>query len=267
MKLAALVRLRPAAETVHRINRCRKAMAQRGAVLVEAAIVMPLVALLLFGILEYGLLFGDDMRLANSLRSGARTAAALTSLNASDDYAVLKAVQAGSGKVAPQIQLLVIYKSNGPSDVPTKACEEGLSQPGECNVYTQNDFNMTETQLEATGASNSWPPDERIPGTDYIGVWAKVDHKWITGFFGTDHEVTDSAVMRVQPSPTSAASSAPGYWPPPIQTTTTTQPPTTTTVKKSTTSTVKKKVTTTTAAQPTTTEKATTTTVGPPPPF
>ena len=44
----------------------------RGAALVEAAILLPILVLLTFGAIEYGLIYRDELRLATAARSGAR---------------------------------------------------------------------------------------------------------------------------------------------------------------------------------------------------
>jgi Flp pilus assembly protein TadG len=51
---------------------------ERGAALVELAIVLPLLLLILMGIIEFGLLFYNQQVLTNSSREGARAGIALT---------------------------------------------------------------------------------------------------------------------------------------------------------------------------------------------
>ena len=48
---------------------------QRGAALIEAAIIMPVLLMIVFGVFEYGLLFRDELTLAQSTRDGARARA------------------------------------------------------------------------------------------------------------------------------------------------------------------------------------------------
>jgi hypothetical protein len=56
----------------------RRARGDDGAAMVEAAIVMPLLMLLVFGIIEWGLAFLTATSTNSAARSGARTASALT---------------------------------------------------------------------------------------------------------------------------------------------------------------------------------------------
>jgi Flp pilus assembly protein TadG len=48
---------------------------QRGQTMAEFAIVLPILALLLFGILQFGILFNNYLTLTDAVRSGAREAA------------------------------------------------------------------------------------------------------------------------------------------------------------------------------------------------
>jgi len=44
----------------------------RGAALVEAALLLPILVLLTFGAVEYGLIYHDELRITTAARSGAR---------------------------------------------------------------------------------------------------------------------------------------------------------------------------------------------------
>src|SRR5438270_13426205 len=70
---------------------------QRGAVLVEAALVLPVIITLTLGIIEFGLVFKDSLTIANATRAGARVGAATTANGslANQDYYILQAVESG----------------------------------------------------------------------------------------------------------------------------------------------------------------------------
>jgi hypothetical protein len=36
-------------------------------------------------------------------------------------------------------------------------------------------------------------------GPDYVGVYVRFDHQWMTGLFGSTKTVTDITVMRIEP--------------------------------------------------------------------
>src|SRR3979411_162779 len=71
---------------------------ESGAVMVEAAIIFPLLMLLLFGIVEFGILFKNVQTVYSATRSGARTASA-EPRQASYATDVASAVTTGLGSV------------------------------------------------------------------------------------------------------------------------------------------------------------------------
>ena len=71
----------------------RRARGDDGAAMVEAAIVMPLLMLLVFGIIEWGLAFLSATSTNSAARSGARTASALTQNTSYAQQAVLAVEQ------------------------------------------------------------------------------------------------------------------------------------------------------------------------------
>ena len=67
---------------------------ERGAALVEMAMVLPLLVLLVFGIVEYGLLFKERLTIASAASSAARTGATMGTRDEAD-MAILRALEAG----------------------------------------------------------------------------------------------------------------------------------------------------------------------------
>lgn len=41
--------------------------------------------------------------------------------------------------------------------------------------------------------------DNNRAGPDYVGVWMKVDHRWVTRMFGTATTMTDQSVIQIEP--------------------------------------------------------------------
>lgn len=190
--------------------RRRRARDDRGATLIELALILPLLALLAFGTLEFGLAWRDSLTISNALRSGARVGS-----NAGDDrladYNVLKQVESAIRDIdVARIERVVIYKADDLDGVAPQACIDGTPQAGVCNVYTaaqmdslaETDFTDPDCSGEPDGP---WCPttreDRQVIGGDYLGVWVKVHREWITGLFPptTGLTMTDSAVMRLEP--------------------------------------------------------------------
>ncbi len=74
--------------------RLRRIFGERGAAIVEMAIVAPLLVVLVFGIAEYGLLFREKLTIASAATSAARTGATMGT-RAEADLAILRALEAG----------------------------------------------------------------------------------------------------------------------------------------------------------------------------
>jgi hypothetical protein len=174
--------------------------------MVEAAIVTPLLFMLVFGIIEFGLLFKDYLTVANATRTGARVAAQVGA-SPTADHAILQAVKGGSGAMDPgKIQRVVVYKASGfDGDVP-EACKTG-SQAGVCNSYTGADLSrpVGDFGCGAGEPDASWCPtsrnDQQTDPPDYVGIWIKANHDYFTGFFGSSRTFSDQTVMRIEPVP------------------------------------------------------------------
>lgn len=113
-------------------------------------------------------------------------------------------------------------------------CLNGVPVPGLCNVYTTTHFAAAEAELaertrhmeakqtdptdvlntslitfgcgpsspdrfwcpntrEATLASNGWR------GPDYVGVYMRIRHEWLTGIFGDGRYISDQSVIKIEP--------------------------------------------------------------------
>jgi TadE-like protein len=179
----------------------------RAAVLVEAAVIMPLLIMLAMGTMEFGLAWRNRLDVQNSVRSGARTAAALGN-DPQADYNILQMLKAGMGSRFASTKRIVIYKAVTTDGALPSVCQTGGSQTGLCNVYTVAQASLASTSFGCgTGAIDAaWCPTARVAdvnavaGLDYVGVYVEVDHQLITGAFGRGKLViTDRAVMRSEP--------------------------------------------------------------------
>jgi hypothetical protein len=156
---------------------------ERGAVLPEAAIVLPIVMVFVLGILEYGLFFRDSLTTSNISRDGARVGSAAND-DYDADYYILQQVKqdavALNGGVA-SIDYVVIYNASGPgSPGPGSTCGAGTPVAvsdgsngtadtiGACDVYVPSDFNRPKSDFDnattvfspGTGPLN-WPGPAR----------------------------------------------------------------------------------------------------------
>ena len=150
----------------------------------EAAFVTPVFFTLVFGIVEIGLAMNDYLALSNSVRAGARTGSA-TGNDLTADWNVLQAIQReGSALNESQIKMIVVYKASAFGDKPTSTCQAGTAVSGVCNVYDASDFTEDKSHFGCYAAyslDKFWCPLNRKvslsgTGTEYIGVWMKIEH-------------------------------------------------------------------------------------------
>jgi Flp pilus assembly protein TadG len=179
-------------------HRCRS---EGGAALVEAAIILPVVLLIVFGIIEWGLAFKDALTVSSATRAGVRTASAMprqSNMAAQTKAAVEKAVAAlpnGS------IQQMWIYKADPSTGYP----DGGSSFSGctTCFVYSWD----TATQKFVSAGSQTWNYASQSAcsgAVDSVGIYLKVNHALITGFFGNNVVLKDHTVMNLEPVPSSS---------------------------------------------------------------
>lgn len=179
---------------------------ERGAVLVESAIITPLLMLFLFGIFEFGLAFRDYLTVANTTRDGARTAS-VAGAELDADYRTLAAI-ADASTILPDdaIEEIIIFKASGPDDDPAANCESA----GTCNRYVASDlqrppeeFGCHTSTLAPNAPDRHWCPNTRETsvgtGLDYIGVYVLVNHEYVTGLFGADVDLDDRMILKVEP--------------------------------------------------------------------
>lgn len=197
---------------------------ERGAVLVEAALIFPVLALIVFGALEGGLLLKDELTLLNVSRTGARTVSALANTSTADQ-ATLQAAAAAAGALQnglASLQKLVIFdatcaappcsSSASPiSSVPSACLTASVSL--QCNRYASADLSTTSLNLASnwgcgsTAKDKYWCPTSREihqsayngGGTDYVGIYVEIQYVPVTGILGGTRALKDTVVFRIEP--------------------------------------------------------------------
>lgn len=188
--------------------RARGAMGrERGTVLVEAALILPVLIMLAMGTIEFGMAWRDRLGVQNAVRSAARTGASLAN-DPQADYNMLQMLKAGLGTKFTNTTRIVIYNATAANGAVPSTCLTGSSQSGVCNVYTAADASLASTSFGcgAGDVDTAWCPTGRntdlasSSGPDYIGVYVTFNHGLITGSFGSGNMVIkDNAVMRAEP--------------------------------------------------------------------
>ena len=193
--------------------RRRRAEGDRGAVVTEFALLAPLLALIVAGVLEFGLAWRDSMTVSNALRSGARVGSN-AGREREADYTILKSVQAAMEEVpTARIERIIVYKATtSNSSVPASCLSITTSGGvnGTCNVYVASDLSRPLSDFDGTDSCTASAPDrywcpsnrqnQQALGADYLGVWMQVRYDYVTGLFpGDGLTIRDRAIMRLEP--------------------------------------------------------------------
>ena len=172
---------------------------ERGAALVEFAIVASVLLTLAFGTFEMGSGWSDSQLVTQAARTGARSAVQLGTDPAADSFAV-ESIEAGLGHLADDLTRIVIYEANAADGSMPPACESASPPgvPNKCSVYDQTSFGTY-----ATWADGAWLPSDRentLADADNVGVRVEVARPFITGFLGAStFDIADTTVMRIEP--------------------------------------------------------------------
>lgn len=179
---------------------------ERGAVAVEAALIFPVLVLMLFGIIEFSLFLRDHVALSAAVRSGARTASAEPRMSTFATDAAGAVLRAGTGMPFSTVQEMWVYEANA-GGYPTN----GGSTSATTGAFTSCTTNCLVFQYSGgsfTQSSGAWshtlvnacPGDA---GMTNVGVFIKANHRFVSGLFGNTVDITDHAVLRFEPIPAS----------------------------------------------------------------
>jgi Flp pilus assembly protein TadG len=192
--------------TARSAGRAARRPDETGAVLLEFAIILPLLVTLTFGIVEFSSAYHDAAVVADAARSGGRVGSA-SATKSGYTTEVVNAVDAALQSLpADAPQELWIYKANGNGYPGTGT---GFSSCAtSCIRYVWNSaaqaFDTGSPQGAGWSASTHQVCTEPF---DEIGVYVKIKHTFVTGLFGTGLTLTDHSVFRFEPVPNAACGS------------------------------------------------------------
>jgi hypothetical protein len=182
---------------------------ERGATLVEAAMVYALLFIALFAVVEFGLAFKDWLSVSHAAREGARAGATYGN-DPLADIQILRDIERtlSPAGIASGIQVSIFDASPGgpansytyapgtdcgsnppPGDPPLPGCCDWLPCPEPYRTtYDPLNFN--------------WNPADRdveAPILDRIGVEVEFTHLWLTNYFVGSSDFTTSTDFQIEP--------------------------------------------------------------------
>lgn len=215
----------------------RRRSGEKGAVAVEAALVLPLICLLVFGMIEFSLLLRDYAAVSNATRVGVRTAAtgaaagtgtcetgttAPPCTSASSPALAQSAADtmadALTGVPPTSVDYMLIYEANAKgypcTNATTCPTETGTTMPTTCAGYA-NCVKFVWALTTNSGspgfryANGAWKSSDIaacVNKQDSVGIYLKITHPMTTGLFGDSVGLSDRSVAKFEPLPDTTCS-------------------------------------------------------------
>ena len=204
---------------ISRPSRAEKAVRERGATVVEAALIAPLFFLFVFAIIEFGVFLFNTDAVANSSRAATREGSTWAASPLAD-YNVLGAANKSLGSLAARIDAVIVFRGTSASSPVPAACVAQITTssrgvPGECNIYRQadlrtlNEANFGWSDLNTVAENvgkwdESWPATRRIEeitgdvSPDWVGVYVQARHKSLSGVVSS-RKIKRTSLAQIEP--------------------------------------------------------------------
>ncbi|HEY3672862.1 MAG TPA: TadE family protein [Acidimicrobiia bacterium] len=175
---------------------------ERGAVLVETAIIIPVFILLTFGLIEFSSAYQSSAVATSASRSGARVASAEALLPSFATDAALATGTALRTVGSDEPQEMWVYDADDTTGLP--ASGNFTSCTTKCIKYTWIQAQRKFDTANPTGGGWASNTQNACNSTswDSVGVYVKLKHKFLTKLFGANITLADHAVFRLEPAPT-----------------------------------------------------------------
>jgi hypothetical protein len=178
---------------------------ERGATVVEAALVLPVFLLVVLGLFDFAALLLTQQSASGAVRDGSR-AMSIARSDLDADYRLLdQLLRRSAGVGRGELQRVVVYRAENRRSLPTQSCRDGVASsaaPNECNVYPSSTLAALQASQFGCGAGEPdrfFCPSDRRSG-DLVGIWVEVRRGSITGLLPTS-TMTDYAVLPIEGDP------------------------------------------------------------------
>ncbi|MFT4010077.1 MAG: pilus assembly protein [Nocardioidaceae bacterium] len=174
----------------------RRHRTQKGAVAIEAALITPVFILVLFGIIEFGMLFKDWLAVSSSVRAGARLASAEPRVTTFAQDAADNVAMEGNALQMTNVKQLWVYKAD------TDGYPTGVGSFSDCTVCVKFTWNTSSNAFEPSYSNWESTSQNACQGTqDAIGVYMEIEHDSVTKFIFDSFDITEHTVMSLEPIP------------------------------------------------------------------
>lgn len=190
--------------------RLRRARGDRGAALLEFALVVPLLVLLAFGTAEAGLGWTENNRVEGATSTAARVGA-VAGADSTADAQILVALKASlTAESLANLDRVIVFKSTTADGALPANCDKptgSTSQTGvngSCNTYTGATVRAIVDASSSLGAAAAhWAGTSRNDSLadppDYLGVYVRTRHDSTTGVGFGNFTITSTSIYRLQP--------------------------------------------------------------------
>lgn len=154
---------------------------ERGAVLVEAALISSVFFFLIFLIFQGAMYARSALAASDAATAGAR-AGGVGAQDPLADWDVLNAIaRSTSAASANQIEKIIVFRATGPDYALPPGCANGPTSS--CNHYSGDDVKLDESAFLADGFSkdDNWPSALRAGPSDRIGVYVRMKASGLGG--------------------------------------------------------------------------------------
>ncbi|MEZ5253167.1 MAG: pilus assembly protein [Microthrixaceae bacterium] len=188
---------------------------ERGAVLVETALILPMLLMIALAVLDLGLAWRASMTVTSAARAGARVSSNLGT-SWSTDRNALMSIDAALGAIDNgDVVAISIFRASSadgtvpPACITASARSAGGNAAARCNTYTGADLGNVGAlsfPSSCSGRHQFYCPSTRqnrqgaVGGPDYVGVYVEIAHPTMTRLFGSTMSISETAVMRVEPN-------------------------------------------------------------------
>lgn len=196
----------------------RRCQGDGGAVIVEAALALPVLGVIMLGLLEFGMAWHESIVLDRAMSVAARTGSNMGAGSLAD-FETLRSLDAAlAGLTDSKVKRVVIWEVNSTTGVLPTQCDitpaEGSLSPlgsaaQNCNIYSEAQMQaQTPANFGSGGtcASSDWdkqwcPGTERDNGSsvDYFGLMVELEYDTLTGLMGDTMSIERTAIYAIEP--------------------------------------------------------------------